>query len=290
MSIALMTQAWRLDLPASKKLVLLALCDWANDEGGSLHPSVKAVAVRASMSERNAQRVLRDLEAEGWLEVVGNERGGAPGATRKYRLNAERINAGNLGTGDKLSRVTNRTTGDKSGTRRVTNSAQTGDTGVTQTVIDPSVKATTKNIRRERAPVAQPDLSCWPTQPSPQVLADWLAHRKSRRAAVTPTVIAAFGRQLELAGAMGFSVDHCLATCCTRNWQGFEAAWLARDLMTPTPHGARNAAPVRSTSLSAVERVHRNAQRMLDAEQRLAEAGPGPGVLEGHCHAVGSHD
>lgn len=54
--------------------------------------------------------------------------------------------------------------------------------------------------------------------------------------------------------------------------------------------GARNAAPVRSTSLSAVERVHRNAQRMLDAEQRRAEAGPGPGVLEGHCHAMGSHD
>ena len=54
--------------------------------------------------------------------------------------------------------------------------------------------------------------------------------------------------------------------------------------------GARNAAPVRSTSLSAVERVHRNAQRMLDAEQRRAEADPGPGILEGHCHAVGAHD
>lgn len=51
--------------------------------------------------------------------------------------------------------------------------------------------------------------------------------------------------------------------------------------------GARNAAPVRSTPLSAVERVHRNAQRMLDAEQRTDAAAR---LIEGHCHAVGSHD
>lgn len=33
MSIRLMTLAWELKIPATPKIVLLALCDWANDEG-----------------------------------------------------------------------------------------------------------------------------------------------------------------------------------------------------------------------------------------------------------------
>lgn len=35
MSISLMSMAWRVNLQTSHKMALLALCDWANDEGGS---------------------------------------------------------------------------------------------------------------------------------------------------------------------------------------------------------------------------------------------------------------
>lgn len=44
-------------------------------------------------------------------------------------------------TGDKLTGVTNQVvTGDKPGSRRVTNRAETGDTGVTLTTIEPSIE------------------------------------------------------------------------------------------------------------------------------------------------------
>lgn len=67
-----MTLAWKTALPASQKMALLAMCDWANDEGGSLHPSISRVAERVSCSERQAQRILHALIEAGWMAVVGN--------------------------------------------------------------------------------------------------------------------------------------------------------------------------------------------------------------------------
>lgn len=141
-----MNSAWRLNVPASRKIVLLAMCDWANDDGSSCHPSIKAVAMRASMSPRQVQRVLHELIEQGWISVVGNAAGGAPGATRQYKINVALIRTGDTSdTGVNLSRVTNKAkqgeTGDICDTRRVTSEAETGDTHVTQTTIDPPVKS-----------------------------------------------------------------------------------------------------------------------------------------------------
>ena len=172
MSIALMTLTWQTALPLNQKAALLALSDWANDEGASLHPSIYALSERLTCSERTAQRLIRDLEEGQWIAVVGNHNGGRPGATRNYRINVRKLRAeafqeeerraevrrqhrhvnadntpdpfetgdktcktGDTGvTGDKLTGVTNQVeTGDKSGSRRVTNRAETGDTGVTLT-------------------------------------------------------------------------------------------------------------------------------------------------------------
>lgn len=290
-----MTAAWRLDLPASPKLVLLAMCDWANDEGASLHPSVKAVAIRASMSERNAKRVLHTLIEAGWLSVVGNSLGGKPGMTRQYQLNAAAIMRGALTpTGDNLSRVTNQAgTGDTTGNGRVTNGAETGDTHVTQTTIDPSVEPPKKS-KRASAPSAQAvdfDFSSWPASPSPQVLGDWLHLRRTRRAAVTPTVLESFGRELHLAAAMGFTVDQCLAKCCTRNWQGFEAAWLERDLPNTTrtsgaAHGSHRESAAERVLRHAAEGEREEQQRRFDQGRR--GAGQAGSVIDGDAHVVGS--
>jgi len=93
MSIALMTATWDLRMPPSHKLVLLALADWANDRGGSCFPSIRRIAERSSISERQAQRYMRSLELDGWLTVVGNRTGGKPGNSRHYQLAADRIYA-----------------------------------------------------------------------------------------------------------------------------------------------------------------------------------------------------
>lgn len=74
MSIKLMTAVWeREDLSSTQKLVLLALADWANDEG-LCWPSINRLAIKTSMAGRSVQRLIRDLEQMGFIrriEVIG---------------------------------------------------------------------------------------------------------------------------------------------------------------------------------------------------------------------------
>lgn len=66
MSIALMTEVWRLDLPSVDKLVMLALADWANDDG-KCWPSIARIAAKSGCSDRTVQRALREAEKNGHL-------------------------------------------------------------------------------------------------------------------------------------------------------------------------------------------------------------------------------
>lgn len=70
MSIKVMAQVWD-DSPqkGSDLLVLLALADFANDQGVSW-PKVSTLAAKARMSERNVQRVVTRLKDAGELRVI----------------------------------------------------------------------------------------------------------------------------------------------------------------------------------------------------------------------------
>lgn len=67
MSVRVMTAVWEVDLPASQKIVLLALADCANDEGVAW-PSIATIAKKASKSERTVQAMVADLEKAGHLK------------------------------------------------------------------------------------------------------------------------------------------------------------------------------------------------------------------------------
>lgn len=106
MSIKLMTLSWDLDMQPSNKLVLLALCDWANDEG-LCFPSVSSIARRACLSKRQSQRVMQELMAAHWIEVVGNENGGR--SSRRYQINVPALRRGDPGVrGDNLTPLTSK--------------------------------------------------------------------------------------------------------------------------------------------------------------------------------------
>lgn len=62
-----------------------------------------------------------------------------------------------------------------------------------------------------------------PDDVSDQVWADFLAHRKAKKANVTETVISQIRRQAERAA---FPLEDALAECCLRGWQGFNADWI----------------------------------------------------------------
>lgn len=64
MSIALMTLAWKSSRAAGQKMVLLALCDNANDQG-ECYPSVSMLAKKCSLSERSVQQHINDMESAG---------------------------------------------------------------------------------------------------------------------------------------------------------------------------------------------------------------------------------
>src|SRR5262249_47738425 len=131
----LMSAVWDLEnLAPSAKLVLLALCDFANERGESCFPSIKRIAEKSSLSERQTQRIMHRLINTGVVSVVANARGGKPGSTRHYRIKLNR-----LMTGDILTPLIVET-GDTSDVERVTSTPETGDMGVTLTVSYPSVK------------------------------------------------------------------------------------------------------------------------------------------------------
>lgn len=63
MSVALMTLAWKSKFGSTAKMVLLALCDNANDQG-ECFPSVPMLAEKCSLSERAVYKQLDLLESE----------------------------------------------------------------------------------------------------------------------------------------------------------------------------------------------------------------------------------
>ena len=92
MSIEIMSLVWKnYNRGGSEKLAMLALADWGDDEGRRLYPSVKGVARKINVSESQARRILHGLIEEGYLQVVFNHNGGAPGQTRHYQLNVDKL-------------------------------------------------------------------------------------------------------------------------------------------------------------------------------------------------------
>ncbi|WP_153230000.1 hypothetical protein [Alcaligenes faecalis] len=87
---------------------------------------------------------------------------------------------------------------------------------------------------RARAAAPAIDFSSWPAVPSPEVVADYLRHRKEIKAPLTQTAANRLGTEAQRAMAMGYSVDDFLAECMLRGWRGGKASWLEdRDSRKP---------------------------------------------------------
>ena len=76
-----MTSAWKSNFLSGKKLVLLALCDNANDQG-ECFPSVSMLAEKCSLSERSVFNHIADLEKDGAIS-----RQNRAGRSTVYQLN-----------------------------------------------------------------------------------------------------------------------------------------------------------------------------------------------------------
>lgn len=69
-------------------LVLLALADWADDNGFSW-PSIDGLAQKARLQRRRVQYIIRSLKADGILDI---EEGGGRKKRNRYTLNLAKLN------------------------------------------------------------------------------------------------------------------------------------------------------------------------------------------------------
>ena len=137
MSVRVLSRVWdHYPGKGSDLLAMLALADWSDDDG-RCYPSVAALARKIRLQERQAQRSLRDLIKQGFLSVTGNEHGGAPGMTRRYRVNLERLTGVTQDTPPQV---------DGCHARR-----ETGVSGDTQTVNEPSVAISPRARKQSKA-------------------------------------------------------------------------------------------------------------------------------------------
>ena len=70
-----MAEVFKLDLPSTDKFVLVAMADYAQDDGTRCYPSVAALARKTSLCERSVQYALRRLELAKLLIAQGVSNG-----------------------------------------------------------------------------------------------------------------------------------------------------------------------------------------------------------------------
>ena len=88
MSIAIMTEVWKLDIEKIPKFVLVKIADNANEVTGIAYPSVAYLVAFCGMSERTVQRILSDFVKSGVLVIVGYKKGGR--RPREYVIDLEK--------------------------------------------------------------------------------------------------------------------------------------------------------------------------------------------------------
>jgi hypothetical protein len=105
---------------------------------------------------------------------------------------------------------------------------------------------------------------------SPQLVADWIAVRKAKRAGpLTETVITGLGREADKAG---ISVEQAVRHCCEAGWAGFKAEWFsARASQRRAAPAGRYAAAAATVfgGTPAGERRPREAGDIVNAEARV---------------------
>jgi hypothetical protein len=178
MSVQQMALVWGLKLPHNQAWILMAYADHADQDGDHVHPSIGKIAWKTGYSSRQVQRIVKDLEAKGLMELVRYRKGGR-GVFPLYRLTLEK--------GDKKSPFKKRDISE-----RVTSEQKKGDIlskkgdiqMSTESSLEPLVKQPSERARekisKEHHEKKKPNTTShffpedFPRQPSEEFLA-WAA-------------------------------------------------------------------------------------------------------------------
>ena len=218
MSMRLMVQAMNCKVgnPA-RKLVLLKLADNANDDG-ICFPSYQYIADKCEMTRRSAINHIEYLIKMGL--VSKKERKNKDGSisnfyflhleqgSENFALGGENISLGSenfaLGGSEKFAPITSHSLEPVNEPKKTTQKSES-------------------EILLERFGITG------------QLAKDFIAHRKTKRGAISETQLNRLQKQADKAG---ISICEAVEICIERNWQGFNASWDWRDekLRPNSPH------------------------------------------------------
>lgn len=216
-----MTEAWKANVASGRKMVLLALCDNANDQG-ECFPSISMLAEKCSMSERSVFNHIADLEKDGL--IVRQTR---PGRSTVYQIDPCKFcTPANSAPLQQLQ-----DTPANSAPPPLQILHPTPATVAPITVIEPSIEPS----KKQKTGAAMP---C-PSDVDGQVWADWQVVRKAKKGgALTETALDGVRRE---AAKAGWTLEQAIRECCSRSWVGFKADWVTPSTSRTTQTTGRHA-------------------------------------------------
>jgi len=75
----------------ARLLTMIALADWASDDGARIFPSIETLAIKTRMSERQTRRILRHLEDNKFITNLTPENRGGKGKSNHYRIEIQTL-------------------------------------------------------------------------------------------------------------------------------------------------------------------------------------------------------
>lgn len=249
MSMELMVKAMNAKVGnALRKLVLLKLADNANDNG-ECWPSYQHIADQCEIAHSTVRKHIKDLESSGYL-TIHPRKTELGHASNIYKLQlppkppvssddtpmppddtpmpSDSIGVCREIAGGMPSDSTPPMPSDSTRTSHSFEPVNEPLKALAHEAQNSSGKSLKKSASAGKQKTSSDylDFSSWPTEPTEQVLKDWLAIRKAKRLPLTQTAVNRLARHLHQAAQHGLSVDDCLAECAVRGWAAFEFNWL----------------------------------------------------------------
>lgn len=210
-----MTLAWKSGLPSGQKMVLLALCDNANDQG-ECYPSVTMLAEKCSMGARTVQQHITDLES---AKIVIREM--RTGRSTVYHIDPRRICTPAESAPPQISHPTPADFAPPPPQNLHPTPADFAPITITEPSIEPSRNHQKRSSKSARPALGVSDLVALGVEQ--QVAEDWLAIRKGKKLPLTRTALEQTLAEVQRAG---MELPSALKLCCGRGWAGFNADWL----------------------------------------------------------------
>lgn len=174
-------------------------------------PSRQKIADRCGMNPCDVSTATTALERLGWLSKDG--KGGHSKATR-YTITAPSLLDDGETVADSTTVVDSATVADST-TRLPVADSTTGK--------EHTSEQTTTTRSKPNSPKFDARTHLLDIGVSAELISDWLALRKAKKAPVTKIAMAGIERE---ASKAGITIADALRLCCERGWQGFNAEWV----------------------------------------------------------------